>query len=123
MNMSYFIWFAVALFLSFLVVAKLGPHIHKFKWSRYALIVGPPVLLVLVFAYITDTKLLIVYVGSAFSGTCAEYTFGRAWHMTMGHRLWEYWRYAPGGYTSLLITPLWGVVGVFFFLLGSVLVT
>jgi len=50
-------------------------------------------------------------------GTALEWLVGFSFHMVMGQRLWTYYKYNINTYTSLLSIPLWGIAGVFFYLL------
>ena len=106
---------------SMIFLAKYGPHIHSFKLSNYLIMMLPPTVFVLGVIFLRDISILYIYVISAIAGLGAEYAFGKIYHVMMGRRLWEYWKYSIGGYTSLLSLPLWGFAGVFFYLLGTVL--
>ena len=107
--------FVVCMFL----VAKYGPHLHSFRLPNYLLILALPTLAVLILAVLVDIRVVWVYVASALLGTAGEYSFGRMYHVMMGVRLWKYWKYSIGGYTSWLVMPLWGCAGVLFYVLGQ----
>lgn len=98
------------------VVARFGPHLHVFKLWNYSIMLMLPTVAVLILLHLEGLKILYVFIGSMLLGTFAEYAFGKMYHIMMGSRLWLYRRYSLGGYTSLLVTPLWGYAGVLFYI-------
>ncbi len=53
-------------------------------------------------------------------GTAAEWFLGLVFHRILGHRMWRYYKYSLGTYTSLLAIPFWGMGGVLFWLVMRV---
>ena len=68
--------------------------------------------------------LIILQVFLTFSvvGAVFEWLIGLSYHKIVGERLWSYHRYSITKYTSWLSLPLWGLLGVLFWLLAQVLV-
>lgn len=88
--------------------------------GRYIFLLIAPML---AFLY-TTTKLgyspILVFAVFAVIGTLLEYLVGYAYHRVVGVRLWTYYRWSFGGYTSLLSTPLWGMLGLLTWLLAKI---
>jgi len=54
-------------------------------------------------------------------GTALEGIIGWAYHMIVGQRLWTFHKYSIYQYTSWLSIPIWGFIGIVFYLLAQVL--
>jgi uncharacterized membrane protein len=98
-----------------------GRYTKKFRWSEYVALFIAPFLLLLIYAWYIDTKILEMFLVSAITGFILEYILGWVYHKVMNRRLWYYSKFSLNGYTSLLSIPLWGIAGVLFWFL-SVLV-
>lgn len=94
---------------------------YHFKFSRYLFyLLFPMVAIFFSFIY-TDLTLIYIFFIFSLVGTALEWLAGFAYHMVVGQRLWTYHRFSIGGYTSFLSIPLWGLGGVFFWLLQKVI--
>lgn len=96
--------------------------VHHFSFSRYVYLLVLPIIAVIVIAQRVGMHLLNVFFIFAFVGTFLEWLIGFFYHHIVGQRLWTYHRYSISGYTSLLSVPLWGIGGIFFWLLAQVFV-
>lgn len=120
-EMGTFLIYGFAALAGLFIIANFGPHVHRFNWKAYLSLVSLPMLAVILVAQYKGVWVWYVFASSMMLGMLAEYAVGHAYHYMFGHRLWEYWRYAPGGYTSFLVAPFWGMVGLLFALLGEAL--
>ena len=99
--------------LGFLSTFLFSRTYRPFVWVRYVLLVGVPVTGCFTFAVLHDVRIAYLFLTCAIAGTALEYTSGRAYHIVMGERLWRYHTMVlPGGYSSILAFPLWGMGGV-----------
>lgn len=90
---------------------------YNYKFSRYLFYLFFPLLALLFSLFFTGTKVIHVFFVFSILGTFLEWLAGFAYHMVMGQRLWTYHRFSLTTYTSWLSVPLWGIAGVFFWLL------
>ena len=109
--------YSIAFVVGLLFATWWGRKTRNFKWSEYVVLVIFPTLAILWLIKTDGVKVLFVYFFSVIAGTTIEYLVGWAYHRTEGKRLWYYERYSFKGYTSWLSMPLWGITGIFFFLL------
>lgn len=89
-----------------------GRKTKKFYWSEYFGIVALPSTALVWAVYRIGPIVLYVYLIACIAGPVLEYILGKAYHLTIGKRLWTYKASALGGYTSLYVIPYWGLVGV-----------
>ena len=94
-------------------------HYKKYHYSfaRYLLLLSIPLLSTIFIFNQVGVTILNVFLIFAGVGTALEWLVGFSFHMVMGQRLWTYYKYNINTYTSLLSIPLWGIAGVFFYLL------
>lgn len=90
---------------------------RKFNLARYIIFLFFPLLTTFIAAYLSSLPFIYVFFAFAFLGTFLEWTIGYAYNKVMGIKMWKYYRWSIGGYTSLLSIPIWGMAGVFFWLL------
>ena len=102
----------VILFSGLFLAMWYGRRTKKFLWREYAAIVILPCLAVVWAWYRIGPPVVSIYLLTCIGGFALEYALGRAYHVTLGTRLWVYRRYSFGGYTSLMVVPYWGLVGV-----------
>lgn len=93
---------------------------YHFSLARYFFLMLFPLIAVLVSTFQVGTTLIRAFLIFALVGTLLEWFVGFSYHMVLGQRLWTYYRYNIGTYTSLLSIPLWGLAGVVFWLLAKV---
>ncbi len=105
----------IGLYLAYLY----GRKTKIFRWSEYFAIILFPIIGVLAFAYLIDSKILALFLVSACFGFVLEYILGFVYHKTLNKKLWEYKRLSVGGYTSLLSIPMWGIGGCLFWFLSK----
>jgi hypothetical protein len=84
----------------------------RYSWSRYIFFLLFPLLAFLFAPNIRNWEYVKVFAIAAFLGTFGEWLLGFCYHTVVGQRLWTYHRFGIMGYTSLLVIPLWGIVGV-----------
>jgi hypothetical protein len=103
----------LAIFFAGLYAAALyGRRTRKFYWSEYVVVTTLPSFALLWTWYRIGPEAVYMYAITCFAGPILEYTLGRAYHFTIGKRLWTYKTSRLGGYTSLLVIPYWGLVGI-----------
>lgn len=96
---------------------------HQFSYYRYLLLILFPLLAVLYIYQIHGIKVVYIYLSFALFGTILEWLVGFSYQMTVGEKLWEYFKLPLiGGYTSFLGIPLWGMAGVMFWLLTRIFI-
>lgn len=89
-----------------------GKDTKKFSWKEYAAVAALPSLSLLWVWYRMGIVALYLYVITCISGPILEYVLGWAYHKTIGKRLWTYNKSYLNGYTSFLVIPYWGLVGI-----------
>jgi len=63
-----------------------------------------------------------IFVVSCAMGTLLEWCIGSSYHAIVGQRLWTYHRLSfMGDYSSVLSIPIWGLAGIYFWLLFQVI--
>lgn len=93
---------------------------YHYSWGRYFyLLLFPFLAMLFIFSHV-GFKVVNVFFAFAIIGLFLEWVAGFAFHKIVGKRLWTYSQYDINKYTSLLAIPLWGVVGVLFWLLAQV---
>lgn len=116
LGIVYFLVTFVGFFLAYLY----GRKTRQFRWSEYVAIIIWPLLFVIILAYYVETKILVLFMVSAFVGFILEYVLGFVYHKTLNRRLWHYDKFSVGGYTSWLAIPIWGIAGVIFWFLAKI---
>jgi hypothetical protein len=101
--------------------AKKKHQIIHFKFSRYLFLLSIPLLGVILMYFIVGISILESFFLFALLGTGLEYLVGYCYQAVVGQRLWTYYKYSLGEYTSLLSIPLWGLCGTLVFLLSKVI--
>jgi hypothetical protein len=96
-----------------------GRKTKAFKWREYFVLFSVPVVGSLSLAYFFGLGIIWLFLVSAVAGLILEYIIGLSYHKTLNHRLWTYHRLSIGGYTSLLTLPMWGILGVVFWLISK----
>jgi hypothetical protein len=96
-----------------------GRKTKAFKWREYFVLFSVPVIGSLSLAYFYGTGIIWLFLISALGGLILEYIIGLSYHKTLNHRLWTYHKFSIGGYTSLLALPMWGILGVVFWLISK----
>ena len=112
-------------FLGFFLAYLYGRKTKRFLWREYIALLAIPTICTLILAIRYSFRILLIYFVSAVVGFSLEYFLGLAYHKTLNKRLWTYdnHRYSIDGYTSLLTLPMWGIAGVFFWMLGRFIET
>lgn len=59
---------------------------------------------------------IIAYILFSIGGFILEWLMGYTYHKLMGRRLWTYGETSVTGYSSILSIPLWGFLGLLFWL-------
>jgi hypothetical protein len=105
---------------SFLVAKTAGRlfHDHKFRPSRYFLLILSPLIASIVAYDRVGVEILYLFVIVGFLGFILEYGTGKVYSIVVGRRLWRYYRDNLNENTSWLSMPLWGFAGILFFLLS-----
>ena len=98
-------------------------HFRKdhFEFGRYIFLLFFPMLGALLMTFRIGWAIIQIFLIFAILGTIFEYFVGKAYHQIVGKRLWTYYQYSIGKYTSYLSVPIWGLGGVFFYLFAQVL--
>lgn len=92
---------------------------NHFYFGRYIFLISLPALAFLVITNQLGYSPLVVFTVFAVLGTVFEGLVGFAYHKIVGQRLWTYHRYSINGYTSLLGSPIWGLLGILTWLLAK----
>lgn len=108
-------------FLGFYLAYLYGRKTKQFIWKEYLAIMFLPTILIFLLVYFYGIKILALFLISSFSGFFLEYIFGLTYHKTLNKRLWEYKKFSVNGYTSLLVIPVWGIAGIYFFMLAKMI--
>jgi hypothetical protein len=87
---------------------------------RYVLYLAAPMLASAILITV-EPGLVIVFAASMLVGIILEWLLGYYFRRIVGFELWSYRGPGSQRYTSLLVLPLWGLAGVLFVVLGSVL--
>ena len=98
-----------------------GRQVKRFRWSEYVALLATPVGICAYIAYVHGIKIVYLFVSSMVVGFLLEFSLGLAYHKTLNKRLWSYSRNSVGGYTSWLTLPMWGVAGIVFWLLSTMI--
>lgn len=109
-------------FVGFFIAYRVGKHTRQFVWREYVLLVAVVVLSVIPAAYVYGVPLATYIIVAMIAGMGMEYTIGAVYLGTLNRRLWKYSHLSFNGHTSVLVAPFWAMAGLFFFLLGQVLV-
>lgn len=96
-------------------------QVVHFSFFRYLFILFLPLLATLLMSYVVGFSVIKSFVVFAAMGTILEYCIGYSYYIVVGQKLWTYHRFSIQGYTSLLSIPLWGLCGVLFYLMASVI--
>ncbi len=96
-----------------------GRKTKEFRYSEYVAIIFFPSLFVLYLGVYISVNIFYLYLASSIVGFLLEYILGFVYHKTLNRRLWYYRRLNVGGYTSLLVIPIWGIAGVIFWFLSK----
>lgn len=93
--------------------------IHHFTFSKYFLFILFPLIGIFFVWYIEGLTVIKVFILFGLVGDFLEWFGDWSYNIIVGQRLWIYprTRYSISGYTSLLSIPLWGFLGVFFWIL------
>ncbi len=104
------------------VVFKKRRKTHYFPAGKFLYFLIFPLMSVIFVA--TQLQIPIIFGFLIFSivGTTAEYFLGYTFHKIVGRKLWTYHTYSIGGYTSWLSIPLWGIGGIFFWLISRLII-
>ncbi len=96
-------------------------HYKKYHYSfaRYLIFLSVPLISTVFITRFVGASILNIFLIFAFLGTFLEWLVGFSFHMVMGQKLWTYSKYNINTYTSFLSIPLWGIAGVFFYLLAK----
>jgi len=113
--------FLIVILLNSVFACFYGQKTKVFKWREYFAILICPLLFIVALAYFVDIKILSMFLISSFVGFAMEYGAGLVYHKTLNRRLWTYGRLSLHGYTSPLSIPLWGIVGVGFWLISKMI--
>ena len=125
-NVSIFLLLLTGTALFEVLVSKLhyaysGKRLRKyhFSFARYLLILIPPLVAVSYLVAIGDVResFIKIFLTFAAVGTLLEWLIGFLYRNVVGQRLWSYHRYSIGGYTSFLVIPYWGFVGILAYLI------
>lgn len=90
---------------------------HHFTLGKYLFLLLFPLLGVFTSVNLVGLGVGAVFLKSAILGTVMEGLVGFSYHKVIGQKLWTYHKYSFGGYTSWLSVPVWGLAGVFFWLM------
>lgn len=111
---------ALSTMVGFYAVYLYGKETRAFKWHEYLFFVLVAFIPLIPMGMVYDSRIYVLFVVSIVLGLLLEHVIGYLYHRTLNRRLWRYYKYTIGGYTSLLVAPFWGMAGIFFFLLGEV---
>ncbi len=106
--------------VGFLAAYEYGKSTKAFKWSEYCFLVVVGLIAPALVMWTYGERVILFFFTSIVVGMCMEHLIGYLYHKTLNRRLWRYFKYTIGGYTSLLVAPFWGMAGIFFLLLGQV---
>ena len=109
------------LYKAYLVVSGTKPQ-KGFSLSKYLYLIASPVIGTVIYAYLLGIVVVFVYFTFSVLGTCFEWLVGYSYHKLMGERLWTYHHASLGDYTSIYSAPLWGFLGIVFWLLARVFI-
>ena len=104
--------------LGFLLAYLYGHKTKKFRISEYIALLVAPIISVAIYAHFYGPKVWVMFFFSAVLGLMLEYGIGLVYHKILNRRLWTYSRLNLNGYTSWLTLPLWGIGGIFFWVLS-----
>ena len=103
----------------FYYITKEHYKIHHFTFGKYFLLLLFPLLAILFASFVEGLTILKVFVFFAIIGDVMEFLIGWAYDKVVGQRLWTYHKYSIFRYTSFLSLPLWGILGIVFWLLAN----
>ena len=109
--------FLIEIFFALMKERKKANHYSFWKYA-FAL-VSPTIATFLAFLSI-GIEVFIVFSIFSVVGTLGEWITGYGLHKILGQRIWTHHLFILGCYTSLLSVPLWGFLGIFFWLLARV---
>ncbi len=93
---------------------------NHFALGRYLFFLAFPLISILLVLPNGKEFFMNVFIVFAVVGTALEWLLGYFYHVMVGQRLWTYHRFPLyGNYTSVLSLPLWGIGGVFFWLIAK----
>ena len=78
-----------------------------FVFGRYLYLLSLPLFAALLMTYTVGISVVIVFILFSLAGPILEYGIGKSYHQFVGKRLWTYYRYNIGTYTSYLSIPFW----------------
>ncbi|MEK7095708.1 MAG: hypothetical protein AAB896_00225 [Patescibacteria group bacterium] len=113
--------FVLTILFGYVIEKKIARAIyddHKFRLSRYFLVLFFPLTATAAAIYQIGIKVLYVFIVSASIGCFMEYKLNSAYSAVVGRRLWKYYKYNIDSNTSPLCIPLWGMGGVLFLLIA-----
>jgi hypothetical protein len=113
------LFFFILTLIGFYLAYLYGHRTKRFRWSEYCLIIIWPALFVVILAIRIDIEVLKLFIISCIAGFGLEYSLGFIYHQVLNRRLWVYKKFSVNGYTSWLVLPVWGIVGVIFWYLGK----
>ncbi|OGE75933.1 MAG: hypothetical protein A3K06_03510 [Candidatus Doudnabacteria bacterium RIFCSPHIGHO2_01_52_17] len=100
------------------IITKTHYKEHHFTFGKYFFLLLFPLVAVFITTLRLGTTALSAFLICAAVGTFLEWLVGFSYYQVVGERLWTYHRYAIKKYTSFLSIPIWGLAGVFIWLLS-----
>jgi hypothetical protein len=93
------------------------------EWSsiRYGGFILAPLITILILTVREGWGILLLYFLSCIIGSITETFAGWSFHRLEHRHLWKYQLGTGRGFSSIYIFPIWGLVGVLFFLVGQLL--
>lgn len=92
---------------------------NHFTFKKYLFFLLFPILGLILLTARTDLSVVWAFVIFAVVGTILEWLIGFSYHMIVGQRLWTYHRFDIYKHTSWLSIPVWGFIGVVFYLIAQ----
>jgi hypothetical protein len=96
-------------------------NLNHYSFNKYIFLFLFPLIGLVLLATRVGISAYLVFGLFAITGTLLELLIGFGYHMVVGQRLWTYHRYSIAKYTSILSLPVWGCIGVIFWLLLKLL--
>lgn len=104
---------------TYTAVTKKKLRKDHFSYGRYFFLFLFPFIGLFYLTRINGVSILHIFSVFLLLGAMLEWFVGFSYHMIVGQRLWTYHRFSLNGYTSWLTIPIWGLGGVFFWLLAK----
>ena len=101
-------------YLGFILVGTIlaqqyGKKTKNFLWREYFALLAAPIIGLIGLTFFFGFQPIKLFLLGVIILPTLEWFTGRAYHTTLGSKLWEYKHYPlPGGYTSWLAVPIWG---------------